>query len=106
MLVPNTGSGTPAKSVVPSGGSETELATPSAVQAGIKLNAQFTVPTGQLVDLVLDFNACKSVVQQGNGNYQLKPVIAVIPLAVSGGITGMRATTISGGNGTLNFTFP
>jgi len=96
VLAPNTGSGSPANSVVPSGGGETALQTPSAVQSGIKLIHQFTVPAGQLVELVLDFDACKSIVKQGNGVYQLKPVIQVIPVAVSGGITGTLATTISG----------
>ncbi len=96
VLVPNPGSGSPANSVVPTGGTETALQTPSAVQSGIKLINQFTVEPGALVDLVLDFDACKSIVQQGNGRYQMKPVIRVIPVVVSGGVTGTLATTISG----------
>lgn len=96
VLVPNAGSGSPANSVVPTGGSETALQTPSAAQSGIKLINQFTVEPGALVDLVLDFDACKSIVQQGNGRYQMKPVIRVIPVVVSGGVTGTLATTISG----------
>ena len=45
-------------SVVPTGGVETALVTPSAVQSGIKLVNAFDVAAGQRVDLVLDFNAC------------------------------------------------
>ena len=34
---------------------------------------------GQLADMVLDFDACRSIVQAGkSGNYNLKPVVAVI----------------------------
>ena len=96
MLVANAGSGSPANSVVPSGGAETALSTPSGMQSGIKMNHSFAVPAGTLVDLVLDFDACKSIVQQGNGRYQMKPVIKVIPMAVSGSVTGTVTTTISG----------
>lgn len=71
--VPNAGSGSPANAVVPSGGVETALSTPSGTQSGIKLNHSFTVPADTLVDLVLDFDACKSIVQQGNSRYPMKP---------------------------------
>ena len=73
-----------ANSVVPTGGVETALVTPSAVQSGIKLVNEFDVVAGQRVDLVLDFDACKSVVKRGNGIYALKPVIQVIPFALNG----------------------
>jgi hypothetical protein len=71
-------------SVVPTGGVETALVTPSAVQSGIKLVNAFDVAAGQRVDLVLDFNACKSIVKRGNGVYALKPVIQVVPFALNG----------------------
>jgi len=73
-----------ANSVVPTGGVETSLVTPSAVQSGIKLINEFKVASGQRVDLMLDFNACKSIVKRGNGTYALKPVIRVIPFALNG----------------------
>lgn len=57
---------------------EIPLKTPSGQQSGIKLQAHFVVPAGQLADLVLDFDACKSVVKAGSsGNYNLKPVMSV-----------------------------
>ena len=71
-------------SVVPTGGAETALVTPSAVQSGIKLVNEFDVAAGQRVDLVLDFDACKSIVQRGNGTYSLKPVIKVVPFVLNG----------------------
>ncbi|MGN5477302.1 DUF4382 domain-containing protein [Cupriavidus basilensis] len=49
--------------MVPTGGTEQALLdTPSAVQSGIKINRPFTVAANTLSDLVLDFDACKSVV--------------------------------------------
>ena len=71
---------------------EISLDTPSAVQSGLKLGHEFDVAPGQRVDLVLDFDACKSIVVKGNGKYALKPVITVIPTVVNG-ISGF----ISGG---------
>ena len=83
VLDPNTSAGL-ANSVVPTGGVETALVTPSAVQSGIKLVHQFDVAAGQRVDLLLDFDACKSIVTRGNGTYALKPVIKVIPFVLNG----------------------
>ena len=87
VLVPNTNPNRPANSVVLSGDpSKTEipLDTPSGIQSGIKLIHEFTVASGQRVDLLLDFDACKSVVLTGNGTYKLKPVINVIPFVLNG----------------------
>ncbi|WP_342120707.1 DUF4382 domain-containing protein [Pseudoduganella sp. OTU4001] len=83
VLDANTGNSM-ANSVVPTGGSETSLDTPSAVQSGIKMNANFTATAGQRYDLVLDFDACKSIVTKGNGKYALKPVVKVVPTALNG----------------------
>ncbi|GLC94589.1 lipoprotein [Cupriavidus sp. TA19] len=86
------GSGALANSVVPTGGTEQSLDTPSAVQSGIKINRPFTVASGTLTDLVLDFDACKSVVTRGNGSYGLKPVVTAIPMVVSGAVSGVVAS--------------
>ena len=68
-----------ANSLVPTGtGSEIALRTPSAQQSGYKLQAHFDVTGNQAADMVLDFDACKSIVRAGNsGNYNLQPVVAV-----------------------------
>ena len=85
VLAPNSGGSPLANSVVLSGiPGEIALDTPSAVQSGIKLIHQFTVGSGQRVDLLLDFDACSSIVQTGNGKYKLKPVIKVIPFVLNG----------------------
>lgn len=85
VLDPNI-SGLMANSLVLSGTTtEISLDTPSAVQSGIKLGHEFDVTAGQRVDLVLDFDACKSIVKRGNsGAYGLKPVVNVIPTVLNG----------------------
>ncbi|WP_175793357.1 DUF4382 domain-containing protein [Burkholderia ambifaria] len=86
-----------ANSVVPTGTTtEQALATPSATQSGYKIIQPFTVQPNTLVDLVLDFNACKSIVQRGNGTYALKPVVTAIPTVVSGAISGYVAPAEAG----------
>ena len=91
-----------ANSVAPTGGSEVALATPSGMQTGLKLNVDIDVAANQIVDVVLDFDACKSVVRAGNsGNYLLKPVISVTPRFISG-VSGFVATTLANGNTTVS----
>jgi hypothetical protein len=98
LLVPNNGSSPPANSVVLSGTTnEIPLVTPSAIQSGIKLVHQFDVPPGQQVDLLLDFDACHSIVRTGNGILILKPVIKVIPFVLNG-IDGFVDTALLGNN--------
>ena len=84
VLGTNTGSSL-ANSVVPSGSvQEVALDTPSAERSGVKLVNEFDVASGQRVDLVLDFDACKSVVVRGNNSFLLKPVIKVVPIVMTG----------------------
>ncbi|WP_175747336.1 DUF4382 domain-containing protein [Burkholderia ambifaria] len=96
VLAPNQGNSL-ANSVVPTGTTtEQALATPSATQSGYKIIQPFTVQANTLVDLVLDFNACKSIVQRGNNTYALKPVVTAIPTVVSGAISGYVAPAEAG----------
>ncbi|WP_027213437.1 DUF4382 domain-containing protein [Burkholderia sp. WSM2232] len=95
VLAQNQGN-TLANSVVPTGGSEQGLDTPSATQSGYKIIRPFTVQANTLVDLVLDFDACKSIVQKGNGSYSLKPVVTATPTVVSGTISGYVAPAEAG----------
>ena len=56
-----------------------QLKIPSGLQTGIKLTDSFKVDGGEIKDLVLDFDACRSVVKAGNSiKYILKPNIKVI----------------------------
>jgi hypothetical protein len=101
VLDGNTGTGL-ANSVVPTGSTkEVSLDTPSAVTSGIKLNNEFDVAAGQKVDLVLDFDACKSVLTKGNGKYALKPVVKVIPTAING-INGFVAPALTASGVTIS----
>ncbi|MEO6306637.1 MAG: DUF4382 domain-containing protein [Nitrospiraceae bacterium] len=84
VLDRNTGQSLANSVVLENTTSEIALVTPSAVQSGIKLIHQFDVGSGQRVDLLLDFDACKSIVKTGNGKYILKPVIKVIPFVLNG----------------------
>ena len=87
VLAPNDASDPLANSVTPAGGAEVALTTPSAPQSGLKLNVDIDVAPDQVADVVLDFDACKSVVKRGNsGQYNLKPVIAVTPVVSSAGL--------------------
>ncbi len=83
LQLAGNGAGAPyANSLVLSGGdgSEIPLDTPSAQQSGLKMNLGLTVQPDELADVVLDFDACKSVVKRGNsGRYNLKPVVSVLP---------------------------
>jgi Domain of unknown function (DUF4382) len=103
VLVDNNGNSPTANWVVLDGqdpgiiGNRIPLVTPSAVQSGIKLIHQFDVGSGQRVDLVLDFDACRSIVRTGNGKYLLKPVIKVVPFVLNG-IDGFVDTSLLGNN--------
>jgi hypothetical protein len=44
---------------------------------GLKLNNEFSILAGTLYLLTLDFDAAHSILQTGNGQYKLKPVIRI-----------------------------
>lgn len=84
VLAPNTAAPY-ANAAVPTGGTETALTTPSAQSSGLKLATRFSVEPGQLTDLVLDINACKSIVTAGqSGRLNLKPVMSVLTRTLTG----------------------
>lgn len=70
------------------------LSTPSASQSGLKLQLHQTFVAGVTYNILLDFDAGKSIVALGNGEYQLKPVIRTIDTAITGSIQG-RISPIS-----------
>jgi hypothetical protein len=105
ILAPNTGSEI-ANYVIPQGGSMEPVAmdTPSAQRSGIKLIHGFAVEANKTTSLVLDFDACHSVVQRGNGSYGLKPVIGIMPMTltrivgyVQTGVNGIQVSAQKGG---------
>ncbi len=80
--------------------SQTGIKIPSGQIAG----GQFKVAAGDTKDLNIDFNACASIVVQGNGHYRLKPVLhggeASLTSASIQGIVvdGATGAAIVGGN--------
>ena len=67
-----------------------DLSTPSAQQSGLKLQIHTTLTAGITYEILLDFDAARSVVKSGNsGIYNLKPVIRAIAEAQDGAIRGI-----------------
>ncbi|MNU30912.1 hypothetical protein D3C71_194230 [compost metagenome] len=80
------------------GGVSHPLNTPSGQQSGLKLNLHTTLEAGTSYTIWLDFDAGKSIVATGSGNYNLKPVIRAYSDLTNGRIQGnvlpMTANTI------------
>ncbi|HET6181447.1 MAG TPA: DUF4382 domain-containing protein [Candidatus Sulfotelmatobacter sp.] len=80
--------------------SKTGLKIPSGQIAG----GQFVVAIGETKDLDIDFNACRSIVAQGNGGFRLKPVlhageVSLTSSSINGSIIdSVTGTSIVGGN--------
>ena len=70
------------------GGQSFPLKTPSAQQSGLKFNIHSTLTSGIVYRLWSDFNAGRSIVTTGNGQYILKPVIRTYSEAIGGSIKG------------------
>jgi hypothetical protein len=65
------------------------LKTPSAQQSGLKLNVHTDFLPGVAYEYIIDFDAARSIVHTGSGNYILKPVLKVFSKSVSGAIEGV-----------------
>lgn len=52
-----------------------DLDTPSAEQSGLKINVKTDFAPNELYEIIIDFDAEKSVVKKGNGGFNLKPVL-------------------------------
>lgn len=64
------------------------LTIPSGGQSGLKINVSIPIAAGALKEHWLDFEASSSIVQLGNGNYQLVPVIRSISAESNGKVVG------------------
>lgn len=75
----------------------------SEAQTGIKIpsgqiaSGAFTISAGQTKDLDIDFNTCESIVQEGNGQYRLKPVLHAGEVNTTS--TSINGTVVDGGSG-------
>lgn len=75
--------------LVTAAGTEQELKVPGAYQSGIKILHTFTVDPGLTTDLVLDFDALRSVVRAGrSGRWLLKPVMKTVDALGSASLSG------------------
>jgi hypothetical protein len=81
----------------------------SESKTGIKIppgqiaGGKFVVAAGESKDIDLDFNACRSIVHEGNGKYRLKPVLRAGEVAQQAAISGTiidaaTQASIVGGN--------
>jgi len=75
---------------------EVPLEIPSVYQSGIKLIHPFEIVEGMITKLTIDFDAEKSVVKTGNGEYKLKPVIKLTSETYSVGDLHEYPGSISG----------
>jgi hypothetical protein len=64
------------------------LTIPSGTSSGIKLEYPFTIESGRLQELIMDFDAGRSIHQTGGGAYVLVPVIRLMAAEASGSISG------------------
>jgi hypothetical protein len=85
---------------------------PSGSESGLKLQVHHELEAGVAYEVLLDFDANQSVVQDGNGAYHLKPVIRTIQTAISGAISGrlsvpnVPAVITAGSNGVSYSSIP
>lgn len=75
--------------------SNTGIKIPSGQIAG----GQFTVQGGDTKDFNIDFNACASMLVQGNGQYRLKPVLHAGEVEVQSTSTAISGTVVDGATG-------
>jgi hypothetical protein len=64
------------------------------IPSGQIASGQFSVKSGDTKDLNIDFNACASMVVQGNGQYRLKPVLHAGEVDVQSTSTAISGTAI------------
>ena len=94
VLAENTTANPLRNAVKPVGSPLQPLKTPSAQQSGLKIKSEFAVEPNKVQDMVLDFDACKSVVATGSGQFILKPVVR-LGAKVQSGIQGYVSTSMT-----------
>ena len=79
-------------------GVESAVTVPSGAQTGLKLTHQFTLEVGSTYNLMIDFDASRSVVRTGplaNPTYSLKPTIRLVAMPITGSISGTVSTPVN-----------
>ena len=105
MVVVNNACGTAANCVMlsstPTAGQPLLLS--SEAKTGIKIpsgqisGGQFVIAAGETKDLDIDFNACESIVAEGNGRFRLKPVLHAGEVSLTS--TSINGTIVDGATG-------
>ncbi len=95
LVLAANGSGTPANSVVPTAGEETALDISSIEKSGISVVHAFSVAEDKLTDVLLDFDACRSVAASGADGFVLRPAVKAVPRN-GATITGYVDASLSG----------
>lgn len=81
-------------------GVKVPLKTPSGQTSGLKINVGLDVQPNGLTDVVLDFDACKSVVVAGSsGQYLLKPVLRALQRVETGVVGEVSVAAAAAGAG-------
>jgi len=99
---PNACAGNGFNCVLLDDGTVHELLLSSQDNTGLKIpsgqivGGPIQVAAGQSVDLNIDFNACASIVRQGNGNYRLKPTLTAQQISTNqSGIGGQVVDSLT-----------
>jgi hypothetical protein len=112
LLVPNDGGNGPLplinecaghgyNCVVSSTDGPHELLLSSQANTGLKIppgqivGGPITVAAGQSIDLNIDFNACSSIVKQGNDQYRLKPALTAGQVGTTNSISGQVVDSVT-----------
>ena len=72
------------------------LVIPSGSESGLKLQIHKEIIGGTTNVVLLDFDANRSVVEQGNGVFHLKPVIHCVTIGIDGSISGSTSPVFQG----------
>jgi hypothetical protein len=83
--------------VIDSSGNAHELKVPSGFQTGIKIVKGFDINTNETTELILDFDATRSVVEAGSGGqWLLKPTIKLLKeYSIIQGSAGQEGVSVS-----------
>ncbi|MHB1460211.1 MAG: DUF4382 domain-containing protein [Armatimonadota bacterium] len=57
-------------------------------KSGLKLTGSFDVSEGTKSAVLIDFDASRSIVQEGNGTYRLKPTVRAVPVQITANVKG------------------
>lgn len=93
VLYPNTNNDTTNSVVLAGTTTEVPLMTQTVAAEGIAVGSGFDIADKQSLDMVADFDACRSVQPTSNGQYVLRPVVSSLP-PVKNGIDGFVPTSL------------